>query len=53
MTIAGAIFIAAGVLLISRRPGLVLDLKRGKLRGIAGPVLVLLGILMVTGVISG
>ena len=53
MTIAGAFFIVAGILLVFRRPRLVLDLKRGKLRGVAGPVLLILGILMVTGVVSG
>ena len=53
MTIAGALFIVAGLLLIMRRPTLVLNLRRGKLRGIGGPVLVVVGILMVTGVISG
>jgi len=53
MTATGYILIALGVLFTVRNPGLTLNLKRGKLRGVAGPVLVVLGILMVTGVITG
>ncbi len=53
MTATGYILIALGVLLTVRNPRLTLNLKRGKLRGVAGPVLVVLGILMVTGVITG
>ena len=52
MTAVGYVFIVLGILVTVRNPRLTLDLKRGKLRGIAGPVLTVLGILIVTGVIS-
>ena len=53
MTAVGYVFIVLGILLTVRNPRLMLNLKRGKLRGIAGPVLIVIGILMVTGVITG
>ena len=53
MTAVGYVLIVLGVFLTLRKPRLILNLKRGKLRGIAGPALVVLGILMVTGVITG
>ena len=49
----GIIFIVVGIILFVINPRLRLELKRGKLRGIAGPVLVIIGILILTGVISG
>ena len=53
MTVFGAVLITLGVLLTLRYPRLTLNLKRGKLYGIAGPVLIILGVLMVIGIISG
>jgi len=53
MTAVGYVFIALGVLLTVRNPRLTLNLKKGKLRGIAGPVLIVLGILMAAGIITG
>ena len=52
MTATGYVLIVLGILLTVRNPRLTLNLKRGKLRGISGPVLVVLGILMVAGVIT-
>jgi len=51
MTALGIIFIVVGVILTILRPGLKVKLSRGKLRGIGGPILIILGILILTGVI--
>ena len=52
MTILGIVFIVVGVILTVLQTRLKLKLSRGKLRGIAGPILIILGILMLTGVIQ-
>ena len=52
MQILGGILIGIGILLIIMRPRIKLEIARGKVRGLAGPILVILGILMLVGVIS-
>ena len=47
----GIIFMALGVLLMARNRRIWLDFKRGKVRGIAGPAMVILGILLLAGVL--
>ena len=49
--IFGIIFVVVGVLLMARNRRAWLDLKRGKVRGIAGPLLIILGVLLLTGVL--
>ncbi len=51
MTALGIVFIGVGVILTTLQPRFKLNLSRGKLRGIGGPILVILGILILTGVI--
>ena len=51
MTALGIVFICVGVILTALQPRLNLKLSRGKLRGIGGPILIVLGILILTGVI--
>ena len=49
----GTIFIIVGVLFVVRSRRVWLDLKRGKIRGVAGPILIVLGILLVAGILPG
>ena len=49
--VLGIMFIMVGVLLIVRNPRIWLQLKRGKVRGIAGPALIILGLLILTGIL--
>ncbi len=49
MTGLGIVFIVVGIILSARR--LKLRLSRGKLTGIGGPILIILGILIITNVI--
>ena len=51
MTALGIVFICVGVILTAFQPRLKLNLSRGKLRGIGGPILIILGILILTNVI--
>ena len=51
--VLGIIFMIVGVLLIVRNPRIWLQLKRGNVRGIARPVLIILGLLVLTGVLPG
>jgi hypothetical protein len=51
--VLGILFIIVGVFLFVRNPRIWLQLKRGKVRGIAGPALIILGILILTGVLPG
>lgn len=49
--IFGILFLIAGVLLTARNRRVWVDIKRGKVRGVAGPLLIILGILLLTGVL--
>ena len=55
MNVLGIVFIVLGVMLIFISPKLQqprLKLTGLRVRGVAGPILIILGILMLTGVIS-
>ena len=51
MTTLGIILIGVGVILTVFQERLKLNLSRGKLGNIGGPLLIILGILILTGVI--
>lgn len=51
MQILGGVLVFIGIVLTVKNRGIRLDLSRGKVRGIAGPVLIVLGVLMLAGVI--
>jgi len=52
MTAIGIALIVIGIVLIFLQPRLKVEAHRGKIRGIGGPILIVLGILMLTGVIQ-
>lgn len=47
----GIILIVAGVVLTALHPRLKLNLTRRRVRGLAGPALIVLGILVVLGIL--
>jgi hypothetical protein len=51
MTILGAAFVLVGIILLIRSPRIKLDPGRGKVRGIGGPILIILGLLLLFGVL--
>ena len=53
MTALGAVLVALGVVLTIINRRFKLELSRGKVRGIAGPVLIIVGVLMLVGIIQG
>ena len=56
MTVLGAVFVVLGIILTIMNPRtlrLRLRFTGLRVRGIAGPVLIILGALMLAGVISG
>ena len=50
--IMGALFIVLGIIFILRSPRLRVDISRGRVRGLAGPACIILGILLLAGVIG-
>ena len=51
MIALGIVFIVVGIILTALNPRLNVNFMRGKLRGIGGPILIILGTLILFGVI--